>query len=270
MAPVVGAAMNVADLESLAPWILERDRDLELQDFIGWDVLDGDWAERVDRALALLGGHGGRIGTHGPFWNLPLDASDPAIVAVVQKRMAQGLEVCARLNGTHFVVHSPYSTWDHNNLENYPNARTVKIARTCDVMGPTVERAAELGVTVVIENIEDKDPMDRLALADAFGSDAVQLSVDTGHAHYAHGATGAPPVDYYIRRAGARLGHIHLQDADGHADRHWQLGHGTILWESVFEAIAEIDAAPRLIIELRDKAGVIPSANYLAARGLAV
>lgn len=72
-----------------------------------------------------------------------------------------------------------------------------------------------------------------------------------------------------IRAAGARLGHVHLQDSDGYADRHWQLGQGTILWPSVFDAIRETGATPRLIIELRDKAGVIPSARHLAALGLA-
>ena len=72
-----------------------------------------------------------------------------------------------------------------------------------------------------------------------------------------------------VQRAGARLGHVHLQDSDGYADRHWQLGQGTILWPSVFDAIRETGATPRLIIELRDKAGVIPSARHLAALGLA-
>ncbi|MDZ4085500.1 MAG: TIM barrel protein [Tabrizicola sp.] len=70
-------------------------------------------------------------------------------------------------------------------------------------------------------------------------------------------------------RAGSRLGHIHLQDADGFVDRHWQIGHGTILWQSVFAAIAHTCANPRLILELRGKEGVLPSAAHLRAMGLA-
>ena len=46
---------------------------------------------------------------------------------------------------------------------------------------------------LVVANIEDKDPMDRVTLARSFGSPAVKVSVDTGHANYAHGSTGAPP-----------------------------------------------------------------------------
>jgi hypothetical protein len=37
----------------------------------------------------------------------------------------------------------------------------------------------------------------------------------------------------------------------------------------VFQAIAETGATPRLILELRDHAGVIPSARYLQSLGLA-
>ena len=95
------------------------------------------------------------------------------------------------------------------------------------------------------------------------------VSIDTGHAHYAHGSTGAPPVDYYVRRAGNRVEHIHLQDADGHADRHWTIGEGTICWPAVFRALGEFCANPRLILELRDKAGILPSVEYLSRLGLA-
>jgi sugar phosphate isomerase/epimerase len=139
-----------------------------------------------------------------------------------------------------------------------------------DTLEAALDRADAMGVTLVMENIEDKDPADRAALCAALGWKALALSVDTGHAHYAHGSTGAPPVDFYIRAAGNHLNHVHLQDADGYADRHWQLGQGTILWPSVFAALAGISSNPRLIIELRDKAGVIPSANHLKALGLAL
>ena len=47
--------------------------------------------------------------------------------------------------------------------------------------------------------------------------------------------------------------HIHLQDADGYADRHWSLGEGTLPWRSVFAALAKLESNPRLIIEIRDK-----------------
>jgi len=119
-----------------------------------------------------------------------------------------------------------------------------------------------------LENIEDINPADRKELCQSFGSTALQLSIDTGHAQYAHGSTGAPPVDYFVRSAGEMLAHVHLQDADGHADRHWQIGQGNILWPSVFAAIAALPVKPRLILELADKSTIPASMAYLQAQGL--
>jgi sugar phosphate isomerase/epimerase len=166
------------------------------------------------------------------------------------------------------VVHSPYSTWDYNNLDNNPGARDRVIENVHDTLGAAVKRAEDQGVTLVIENIEDIDPMARKALAESFGSEAVRLSIDTGHAHYAHISTGTPPVDYFVAAAGEMLHHIHLQDSEGYADRHWALGEGTIRWAAVFRAIGRLTIKPRLILELRDKSGIPASMALLEREGL--
>ncbi|WP_045392270.1 sugar phosphate isomerase/epimerase [Falsirhodobacter sp. alg1] len=267
--PLLGAAMPVSTLATLQGFILEQNRDLELQDFITVDLLNGGWRERADEARALLQGYEGRLGIHGPFWGLNISNPDPDIRTIVTGRLMQGLEVCDHLGATQMVVHSPFTAWDNNNLDNQPDALERIHALAHETLRGPVEYAAAIGATMVIENIDDMNPDLRAALADSFGSAQIALSVDTGHAHYAHGTNGAPPVDYFVRRAGKRLQHIHLQDADGHADRHWAIGHGNILWASVFSALAELTSKPRLILELRDKAGILPSVKYLNDLGLA-
>ncbi len=266
--PVIGAAMTLPSLERHHNWLLEGQRDLELQDFIDAEVLEGDWRPQVERAKQLLSGHTGRVGIHGPFWGFVIDTPDIGIRAVVQRRLDQGLDVCAELGATHMVVHSPFTTWDANNLDGRPGARQRKIEYCHQSMSAAVRRAEALGVTLVIENIEDKNPADRLELALSFNSSAVALSIDTGHAHYAHGSTGAPPVDYYVLAAGSHLAHVHLQDADGFADRHWIPGEGTIRWAAVFAALAMIDAKPRLLLELADESRIQEAADWLIAQGL--
>lgn len=267
--PILGAALTLSSLETHRKLMLDKPRDLELQDFVTAETLNGDWQPLVDRAKALLDGHEGRVGIHGPFWGFTVDTMDVDVREVVKKRLWQGLDVCEALGGTHMVVHSPYSTWDFNNLDNYDSARERKIELCHLTMADAVNRAQDIGCELVIENIEDKDPYARIELAESFGSEAVKISIDTGHAHYAHGSTGAPPVDYFIKAAGNRLRHIHLQDADGYADRHWTLGEGTINWQSVFEALAKLDSNPRLIVELRDHSGLPASIANMAALGLA-
>lgn len=267
--PLLGAAMPLDALETYKDWIISDQRDLEIQDFVMADVLNGDWEARADRARTLLDGYTGRLGIHGPFWGFSIASQDPDIRAVVTRRMEQGLAVCEALGATQMVIHSPYSTWDYNNLDNVPGARQQVVELTHATLAPVIARAENAGVTMVLENIQDKDTDARSELALSFDSPAVRVSVDTGHAHYAHGSTGAAPVDYYIKRAGELLHHVHIQDADGFADRHWAIGKGTVNWPAVFAALAPLGDQPRLILELRDKAGILPSAEYLADLGLA-
>lgn len=277
MLPIkIGAAIVIQDLVQLRDWLIADQRDLEIQDFLATELLLGDWRSAVAQAHSLLDGFEGRLGIHGPFINVPIDANDPEIGPIVTRRYLTGLEIAEALGATQMVIHSPFTTWDANNLGMLPDecnlewARAGKMANVRSVMGPVVKRAEDSGVTLVIENIEDKDPRTWRELAESFGSPNVKLSVDTGHAHYAHGTTGAPPADYFIRQAGDMLDHVHLQDADGYADRHWAPGRGSINWHAVFAAISELSVRPHLVMELRNSADIISGWQWLKDQGLAI
>ena len=181
------------------------------------------------------------------------------------------LDVCAELKADQMVVHSPVTSWDKPNHAVFPEHKLWQIACATNLMKPVVARAAEYGVTLVLENVEDIDPAARVNLARELnaGKDTVKVSLDTGHALDAHKTTGAPPVDAYVSTAGAELRHIHLQDADGYADRHWHPGDGQLNWRALFPAIARLPQTPRLIIEVRDQAGVRRGVDDLRAAGLA-
>jgi sugar phosphate isomerase/epimerase len=267
--PVIGAALPVDALETYRDWLFEKDRDLELQSFHDPAMLASDaWQDAAEAANAALSGFKGRLGIHGPFWGLHLSNPDPEIRGIIRRRLDTGLDICGAVGATQMVIHSPYTTWDHNNLDNHANARQRVTEAVHDSLGAAVTRAADMGVTLVLENIEDKDPEERKRLVQSFGSDALKLSIDTGHAHYAHGSTGAPPVDYYVKSAGSLLAHVHLQDADGYADRHWSIGQGTIRWHAVFAALAALEVKPHLVLELRDKDRIPASMAWLEAQGL--
>jgi sugar phosphate isomerase/epimerase len=267
--PLLGAAMPSDALATWRDWLVDGARDLELQDFFKAEVLNGDWRPLAKRVRGELQGHRGRLGIHGPFWGFDIDTQDPDVRRVVQKRLDQGLDVCEELGATQMVVHSPYRTWTHHNLDNKPGSRQELEARVHACLGEAVARAERIGVTMVIENIEDKDPQARVQLARSFRSERVRVSLDTGHAYYAHVSTGAPPVDYYIVAAGDLLEHVHLQDADGYADRHWAIGEGSILWPGVFRQLGNLKSNPRLILELRDWRAIGRAAEWLVAAGLA-
>lgn len=251
--PVIGACLTIETAQQLRDWLFDKDRDLEIQDFVFPETLESDWQTIVDQYGTLLNGFNGRVGIHGPFFGLDMAAIDPDISAVVQKRLLQGLSICEALSATHMVVHSPFTTWMNQNFGNMPQFKD-RIFEAChNNLAPVVARAEDLGCMLVIENIEDVDPMERVRLAESFGSDQVKVSVDTGHANCSHGSSGAPPVDYFVKAAGKQLEHVHLQDTDGYADRHWLPGEGNIHWPSVFEALKDYCDQPRLVIEVLGK-----------------
>lgn len=266
--PIVGAQLSVLDLDRHRDWLFEKDRDLELPEFCMADILRSP-EPFIDMAKQKLDGWDGRLGIHGPFAGFGLDVKDPEIRSVVQARLDQALGVCEALGATQMVIHSPYDHWDHHNLDNGPRDRERRIGAILETLEPAIARAEDAGVELVLENIQDIDPGDRRAVVEAADSAALRLSVDTGHAHWAHTVCGAPPADRFITAAGALLGHVHLQDADGHADRHWPLGCGTIPWHAVFEALGRAGVRPRLIVEINDFDRVEDSAAHLERLGLA-
>jgi len=77
--PVIGAALTNAELTVWRDWILEKDRDLELQSFHSAAALDGDWRPLADQVKELLAGYNGRLGIHGPFWGFTVHSSDPLV-----------------------------------------------------------------------------------------------------------------------------------------------------------------------------------------------
>ena len=63
--PVLGVALPLEGLRLHRNWILDKQRDLEIQDFIWADLLNGDWKPRADEIKKELDGFGG---SRLPIW----------------------------------------------------------------------------------------------------------------------------------------------------------------------------------------------------------
>ncbi len=265
----IGACLKASDIPAHREWLFDADRDIELQDFVSHDGLVVEVEERFAAAKSALAGHQGRLGIHGPFEGLDMDNKDPELRPLITARFLKAVELAERLGARQVVLHSPYTKWYQNNLFDKADYAEKKLACIHEVLTPVVTAAQTAGVTLVIENIFDNDPVTRRTMVESFNSDAIALSIDTGHAHLARRMFEAPPVDYFVRDAGALLAHVHLQDLDGHADRHWAPGEGEIHWPAVFRALADCPANPHLVLELRNKADIPKGFAYLENLGLA-
>ncbi|MTI19135.1 sugar phosphate isomerase/epimerase [Rhodobacteraceae bacterium RKSG542] len=267
--PVLGAALTSFELPDHLDWVLEKQRDLELQDFVMGSTLNSDWSEQASSIKAMLSDYRGRLGLHGPFWDAGLGSLDVDVVEVLKKRLMQSLDACEALGATQLVLHSPYTIWLHHNRENYIGAVDGLLDRTQENISEAVQRAENIGCTLVLENAEDVDPDFRRQLVERFDSSALAVSLDTGHAYYAHKTHDGPELAEWVRSAGAHLQHIHLQDCDGLADRHWEMGAGTINWSEFFEVLWAEGSRPRLLIELFENSKIPEAAAHLEKLGLA-
>lgn len=271
--PTLGAALRPEELPPHIDWLIDGVRDLEIHGLhYPAGLIAGDWKPRAAEVRKLLKNHKGRQGMHGPT-TTPLASNDPGVRALAQERLGQGLDVCEELGLTQMVIHSPYIHWDQENLYRQPGRRAGKLADFIATIEPLMQRAEALGVEMVIENVEDRDPVIRRDIVRHFKSAALKVSVDTGHANYANRMGAAPSVDMFVREAGEDLAHLHLQDTDGHADRHWTIGEGNVPWRPVFEELGRLSSNPRLILESKQPtlgASLSPSAEHLVKMGLAV
>lgn len=266
----IGACLGIEEVAEHRDWLFGADRDIEIQSFMSHAALSTGFEDLIAAARTALDGHAGRRGIHGPFEGLDIDNKDAELRPLITARFLKALEAADRIGARQMVLHSPYTLWYQNNLLATERYAEAKLGRIHDVLAPVVRAAEETGITLVIENIQDVRPETRRMLVDSFGSDAIALSIDTGHAHLARHMSGAPPVDYFVRDAGAQLAHVHLQDVDGHADRHWAPGDGEIEWPAVFRALAACPSDPHLVLELRDKAEIPKGFAHLRSLGLVI
>ena len=61
--PVLGVALPLEGLRQHRSWILDSQRDLEVQDFFWAEVLNGDWKPLAEAIKAELDGYRGRLPT---------------------------------------------------------------------------------------------------------------------------------------------------------------------------------------------------------------
>lgn len=254
-----GAAVKFDSYQSLRNWICDADRPIEIQDFVFPEVIAGDCSDLVGKYKSALEPHRGPRGIHGPFFGLDLSNPDRAIRAVIQERFLKGLEIAESLLATHMVIHSPFTYWHLLNHRNYPDVLGLMFSAAADCLEPVLKRAAETGCTLMLENIDDTDPATRVELVRQIDHPNLKISIDTGHADLAHGRYQAPPVNDFIAAAAGHLGHVHLQDVDGYADRHWHPGEGRISWLPLLDALEGLEETPRLILEVRHHPERLPA-----------
>lgn len=264
--PLVGVQLKLKDLPSYCEWLIESQRDLEIQDpSYGW-VLDSDWRPQVRQARDLLDGYTGQLGVHGPWYGLPLLCPDTRVQELVVTRLKQALDFAVAIGATQMVLHSPFEFYGSPMVAHTPAYRLLdEIKLVHEMLADFLPLAQQANCALVLEVSYDTNTAPLLALARSFDSNDVQIGLDTGHA-FVMQRIGGPPPDQWVRDAGPLLAHVHLQDTDGFLDRHWPPGRGNINWYALCEALQSLSHRPRLLLEVRpDK--VWEGVGWLSGQG---
>ena len=183
---------------------------------------------------------------------------DPEVSKIVQNRICSAMRFGIELGIDQIVVHSPFTYWHTLNSQNYNKIWPKLFAAVESNLIPVLKLASDSGVCVVLENVEDAEPWVRKELIKRVGSEHFGASLDTGHGHIASSRFRGAPLWDQIDILEDHLRHVHLHDNDGHADRHWNVGEGSIDWAPIFLKFRAMRARPRLILELVDRFELIP------------
>lgn len=254
----IGAAVTLGNIESIFSWLCQGQRPIEIQDFTSPNLLGGIPVEIVIAYQRMLKPHKGVRGMHGPFFGLDLGNLEKEFQKLISQRYLNALDICEKLSCQYMVVHSPFNEWMRLNRLQYPQVKTGTIDAMVDILEAPLQRAADIGCTLVLENCDDTDPLMRLDAVFEIGHPNLKLSVDTGHAYLSHCNYKAPSVIDFIASAEGHLAHMHLQDCDGYADRHWLPGEGSISWPAVMNALKASRSQPHLIVEVRKNMHRLP------------
>ncbi|NDJ60782.1 MAG: TIM barrel protein, partial [Chloroflexi bacterium] len=174
----MGASTDVRRLPEICDWIIEGQRDLELYTLAGFIEPPQPWKEVFKDVPKMLDGHTGNFGLHGPI--PPLASMDPDITEIVLRRLREALDVCAEINATHMVIHSPLMSLGAPFPLAFTQAMILNPAQ--DLLGKVAEMAQQAGCMVVVENIFDIRPDYLVSLVKSVNSDHMKVSIDTGHA----------------------------------------------------------------------------------------
>jgi sugar phosphate isomerase/epimerase len=178
--------------------------------------------------------------THGPFFGLDIASLDRCLSEYSADCLMIGLEATSAMGGNLMVMHTGY-------LPQFSRGGRRHWFRNWSERMPRIlDRAAELGVTVALENTWDDRPEVLCHLADLLPGDRIRFCLDTGHVN----AFSHISINEWWEGIGDRVVALHLHDNDGLSDDHLTPGKGTFDFERLSRLIKDSGKMPLLDLEV--------------------
>ena len=181
------------------------------------DQLD---AARVGDSLAK---HNLGVVGHTAYY-LPFASAYDSIQGAAIDEAVRCLHFFAQVGASQMNLHMDCRVPGH--APDYINGRNVA------AFARLVPIAADLGVGLMVENVEGDTAQSLASILDALPSFGLHL--DIGHANIGTRKSHAPGL---LAAYAPRLRHVHLSDNKGKSDDHLAIGAGTIAWRSEIRAL---------------------------------
>ncbi|MDC7126587.1 MAG: sugar phosphate isomerase/epimerase [Spirochaetales bacterium] len=250
----IGAALIVEYLPQHIDFLVENQRDLEIQDPAIPNFPDIYSNKFIKQINGILKNHKGRRGIHGPFIGFSLEGFiEPEIGKAIKNRMIQSIHFASEIGAEYMVIHSPFGYFGTNPFSTVNSMMNPlnEFMFAKQLIEEIIQEAEKVKCVIVVENIRDKNPELLKNFVASFKSEYIRMSLDIGHAFITQKEVGPTP-DQWILHSGELLDHIHIQDTDGETDRHWAPGLGNINWFAFFDALKTLEHMPHMVLELKD------------------
>lgn len=203
------------------PLIKEKQFDLEIYfPAAALDTLKTSAIEQLRKELA----YNPSLSFHAPFMDLSPGAMDSKVRAATIERFSHIFDIAEILSPKAIVFHSGYDKWryDHNT--------NIWLEKSLETWKPLIERAARLGIKIVIENIFEDEPSNLNLLMKEIHSENFGLCFDTGHFNL----FSKTPLEHWLESLAPYIYEFHIHDNDKSMDQHLPIGEGTFDFSTLF------------------------------------
>ncbi|HKL49023.1 MAG TPA: sugar phosphate isomerase/epimerase family protein [Desulfuromonadales bacterium] len=220
---------------------LERLMEERIQPEIGFtgpdlDRLDMDQLAVTGKRLADAGL---KRTVHAPYNDLNPGSLEPLVVQATAERFLDTLE-CANHLGAHLVVvHPGYDPWRYGFHEE------LWLEKASQFWPPILKRAADLHLSVALENVFDRHPRPLLDLLQEFSAPGLGFCLDVGHYQLFRSTT----LEDWVERMAPFLMHLHLHDNFGERDDHLPISQGLFDFAHLFSLLEDLEAVPSMTLE---------------------
>ncbi|MCF8039515.1 MAG: sugar phosphate isomerase/epimerase [Desulfohalobiaceae bacterium] len=222
-------------------------------DAMSLDHLDLDWHQGLATVLFEAGL---TCGIHLPYHDLQPGSLDDLILDATRQRLQKAIKVAKIYDPKYLVGHAYF-------IPLYNDLFSKWLNRAVDTWNQVLSSWPGHPV-IFLENVRENDPRPLSdLLCELADHNLIRCCLDVGHWSSYGGGGQYQNLSKWIQTLSPYLGHLHLHDNDGIADKHLGLGQGMIPWEELFFALELLELTPSIALETHSKESFCQSCSFM-------